>query len=247
MTRREREVLYAELFKTCGREGFVTAARRLCRTDLYFLLTVILGRKDMQRDWLFDRCMEVQDSPDGHLDLWAREHYKSSIITFGKTIQDILADPEITVGLFSFTRPIAKAFLRQIMREFEGNDTLKELFPDILWEQPRKEAPKWSEDDGIIVRRAGNPKEATIEAWGLVDGQPTSKHYGLVVRRRGHPRIRDLPGHDRQGHRSLGALAVAGQRRRPGADHRHPLPLERHLPDHDPARLGHPAHPPGHQ
>ncbi|MBI4961359.1 MAG: hypothetical protein HY915_17970 [Desulfovibrio sp.] len=181
MNRLEREALYAELFKTCGREGFTTAARRLCRTDLYFLLTVILGRKDMQRDWLHDRCIEVQDEPDGRLDLWAREHYKSTIITFGKTIQDVLANPEITVGLFSFTRPIAKAFLRQIMREFEGHETLKELFPDILWEHPRKQAPKWSEDDGIIVRRQGNPKEATIEAWGLVDGQPTSKHYGLVV------------------------------------------------------------------
>ena len=116
MTRLEREGLYRELFKTCGREGFREAARRLCLTDLYFLLTVILGRKDLERDWLYERCREVQESPDGHLDLWAREHYKSTIITFGKTIQDVLADPEMTVGLFSFTRPIAKAFRRRRSR-----------------------------------------------------------------------------------------------------------------------------------
>ena len=181
MNRTQREALYAELFKTCGRDGFLEAARRLCLHDLYFLLTKILCRADMERDWLHDRCLEVQASPDGHLDLWAREHYKSTIITFGKTVQDILADPEITVGVFSFSRPIAKAFLRQIKRELESNDTLKELFPDVLWENPQKESPKWSEDEGIIVRRKGNPKEATVEAWGLVDGQPTSKHYGLVV------------------------------------------------------------------
>ena len=181
MTRNEREALYAKLFASCGREGFRGAARRLCSGDLYFLLAKILGRKDLERDWLFERCAEVQASPDGHLDLWAREHYKSTIITFGKTIQDILVNPEITVGIFSFNRPIAKAFLRQIKREFEGNETLRELFPDVLWANPGREAPKWSEDEGIIVRRKGNPKEATVEAWGLVDGQPTSKHYSLVV------------------------------------------------------------------
>ena len=107
--------------------------------------------------------------------------HNSTIITFGLTIQNILANPELTVGIFSHTRPIAKGFLRQIMREFEGNDTLKAMFPGVLFQHPRKESPKWSEDDGIIVKRKGNPKESTVEAWGLVDGQPTSKHYALMV------------------------------------------------------------------
>lgn len=142
---------------------------------------VILSRKDANRDWIFARCREVQAAPDGYLDLWSREHYKSTAITFGKTIQDILCDPELTVGIFSYSRPIAKAFLRQIMNEFEANQRLRALFPDILWEFPRKNAPKWSEDDGIVVKRLGNPKESSVEAWGLVDGQPTSKHYGLMV------------------------------------------------------------------
>lgn len=130
---------------------------------------------------MFERCVEVQSAPDDHLDLWAREHYKSTVITFAKTIQDILCDPEVTTGIFSHTRPIAKGFLRQIKQEFEGNEHLKEVFPDILWSNPRKEAPKWSEDDGIVVKRSSNPKESTVEAWGLVDGQPTSKHFALLV------------------------------------------------------------------
>lgn len=123
----------------------------------------------------------MQAAPNGYLDLWAREHYKSTIITYALTIQDILNDPDVTIGIFSHTRPIAKGFLRQIKREFEANEFLKGLFPDILWDNPSKDAPKWSEDDGLVVIRKSNPKESTVEAWGIVDGQPTSKHFARLV------------------------------------------------------------------
>jgi phage terminase large subunit-like protein len=169
---------YKALLTAAKREERVReVTRRLAQGDLFFLLVNILNRADIDRDWLFARCREVQADPDGFLDLWAREHYKSTIITYALSIQDILNDPEVTIGIHSHTRPIAKGFLRQIKYELETNTKLKELFPDILWENPRKEAPKWNEDDGIVLKRKSNPKEATVEATGLVDGQPTSKHY----------------------------------------------------------------------
>lgn len=151
--------------------------RQLCLEDLYFLLFIGCKRNDYNRDWPFDRCREVEAAPNGFLDLWAREHLKSSTITFGKSIQDILNDPEITIGIFSHTRPIAKGFLTQIKREFETNEFLKWLFPDVLYQNPKTESPKWSLDNGIVIKRNQNPKEATVEAWGLVDGQPTGKHF----------------------------------------------------------------------
>jgi phage terminase large subunit-like protein len=155
--------------------------RELCQKDLFYLLVRVCGRVDMLHPWVFARVREVEADPNGRVDLWARGHGKSSTITFGKTIQDILNDPEITFGIFSHTRPIAKAFLRQIMREFEGNKVLHKAFPDILWGMDTRQSPKWSEDDGLIVRRKSNPPEATIEAWGLVDGQPTSKHFKVLL------------------------------------------------------------------
>lgn len=151
------------------------------RNDLFFLLTQIIGRDDMLHPWIYARCREVQAEPNGCLDLWAREHYKSTIITFGLTIQDILNNPEGTFCIFSHTRPQAKGFLRQIKQEFEGNVNLKMYYPDVLWDSPKTNAPKWSEDDGLIVRRKGNPKEPTLSAYGLIDGMPTGMHFGTRI------------------------------------------------------------------
>lgn len=170
---------------------FERTQRWLSRNDLFYLLLVSLNRPDINEDWLFDRCREVQADPNGCLDLWAREHYKSTIITFGLSIQDILAshgdEPEpryggreVTIGIFSHTKGIATGFLEQIKNEFETNTVLQKLFPDVLFERPKSQAPSWSKSEGITVKRVSNPKESTVEAWGLVDGQPTSKHFFIL-------------------------------------------------------------------
>lgn len=155
--------------------------KALALEDRFFLLVQLCGRKDMLHPWLYERCREVEQDPDGYLELWPREHYKSTVVTFGGIIQEILRDPEITIGIFSHTAPIAKSFLNQIRNELQANEKLKQLFPEILYENPRSQSPVWSLDKGIVVKRKTNPKEATVEASGLVDGQPTSKHFRLMV------------------------------------------------------------------
>lgn len=148
--------------------------------DRFYLLTHILGRHDALHPWLFDRCREVELEPDYFLDLWAREHFKSTIITYAGVVQEILNDPEITIGIFSHTKSIATKFVAQIKREFEANHDLRTLYPTICWLKPHSEAPVWS-TEAFTVRRQGNPKEATVEGHGLVEGQPTSRHFLLRV------------------------------------------------------------------
>lgn len=172
---------YLQMYREIIADDNVANERLLCQQDLFFLLTFGCKRGDCRKEWIYQRIREVENNPDGYLDLWAREHYKSTVITFGATIQYILNNPDNTIGIFSHTRPIAKSFLSQIKRELETNIYLKRLFPEILYKDPAKESPKWSLDDGIIVKRKANPKESTVEAWGLVDGQPVSKHFNLMV------------------------------------------------------------------
>ncbi|HEC61377.1 MAG TPA: hypothetical protein ENI27_03895 [bacterium] len=178
MTRIETNVDYDRLLSTAGgAEERQVIFKELAHTDLFFLLTRVLHRRDADNDWVFDRAREYQAAPDEYLDLWWREGYKSSIITFAGIIQGLMNDAERTYGIFSFTRPVAKSFLRQIKVELETNKALVEIASDVFWQDPKKEAPKWSENDGLVVRRKGNPKEASIEAWGLVDGQPAGPHF----------------------------------------------------------------------
>ena len=155
--------------------------RTLGQLDRYYLGVFLCNRHDMLHPWIYDRCREVESDKDRRLDLWARFHYKSSIITFLGTIQEILCNPNITIGLLSFSARQAKPFLRQVMQELEANEKLYSLYPDILWEKPRQQAPQWAENEGICVRRSANPKEQTVEAHGLVDGQPTGRHFDLII------------------------------------------------------------------
>lgn len=174
---------YYEGLALCGADPVLIdqAFAELGRHDRFFLLTHLLHRADAVHPWLYARCREVEADTDDHLDLWARDHYKSTIITFTGSIQEILRNPEITIGIFSHTRPIAKKFMNQIKTEFEQNADLKRIYPDVLYAHPSRESPSWSLDAGIVVKRKSNPKEKTVEAWGLVDGQPTGSHFGLGV------------------------------------------------------------------
>ncbi|MCP5018421.1 MAG: hypothetical protein GY938_24555 [Ketobacter sp.] len=151
--------------------------------DRYFLLTAILHRKDALHPWLFDRCREVEADPDGYLDLWARYHYKSTIITYAGTIQDIICDPDMTQCIFSVSQHGANKFLTQIKETLERNQLLKHLYADVLYQNPRKESPRWSVGKGIVVRRSAHntKKEATVEAFGLVEGLPAGPHFEKLL------------------------------------------------------------------
>jgi predicted phage terminase large subunit-like protein len=127
------------------------------------------------------RCIQV-DREDG-LYLTGRSMvttHNSLVITVALTIFDIINNPEITIGIFSHTKPMAKSFLRVIKREFETNVELRGCFHDILFYNV-EDSPKWSEDQGITVIRKGNPPEATVEAHGLVDGAPTGRHFDIRI------------------------------------------------------------------
>lgn len=187
----EQAIFYEEALVSAaykGAEYYDSTVRELLLSDLWFMMTFGLNRSDMvQRpeidpQFLYERCWDIQEEPDGYLDLWARDHYKSTIITFGKTIQDILTDQEDTFGIFSVTVDLAQDFVKMIKQEFEENNELKRLFPNILYSDPKKQSPAWGLKAGLRVKRQSNRREETVEAHGLMGGSlPAGKHFGKLI------------------------------------------------------------------
>lgn len=176
--------VYKDIEEEFSRAGlYEDFLRNMCLADRFFLLLVALNCPPANHPWIYSRMREVQKDPDDHLDLWPRSHFKSTSITFAGTIQEILRNPDITICIFSHSKQLSKNFLDQIKTVFEGNALLLSLFPDILFDNPKRDAPRWSIDKGITVKRSpgNNKKEPTLMASGVVDGQPTGAHFELRV------------------------------------------------------------------
>ena len=185
--KRDYNDFWALFYDTESLERRLDILRDQFASDLFFMVFYGLGRWDIndwgkQTQWIVDVCQEIESGPQTDtLDLWARGHYKSTIITQGRTLQELLTQENLSVGIFSHTRPIAKSFMLPIKTAFESSILLKASFRDVLWADPRRQAPAWSMDDGLVLMRESTSNTNSLEAWGLIDGMPTGKHFGLRV------------------------------------------------------------------
>lgn len=182
---------------------WIAFRRAMCQNDVYYLL-VIEGGYDFMfsletddeiiyRPWIFSRCLEVQGSPDFNIDIWARGHCKSTIITIGMTAQAILKNPDIAIAIFSYSSPSAQAFVSQV-RSLLERPNIKELFPDVIPENPSSGKYKksvggktqnvrftWTNTEFTVKRKDTTRKEPTLSGWGLIGSMPTGKHFDILV------------------------------------------------------------------
>lgn len=152
--------------------------RQLARDDLFWLIAFILKIPNCNHPFIVHACRDADRGPLSHtIEMYAREHFKSSIFTIAEPIKRLLLNPEERICIFSYTERAARGFLRAVKLTLEGSLFLKVLFPEILYEDPCTQAPKWGETEGIYIKRQTAAKEASLEAYGLVEGMPTGKHY----------------------------------------------------------------------
>ena len=171
----------AEIYMRVWKSNDKDVIRDFILNDRFFLLTQVLNVTIAWHPWVLERCREVEADPDEHLDLWSRGHFKSTIITFAGTIQEILRNQEICICILSYKAGAADAFSGQIKNAFETNEILIRCFPDILWsERTDHRGDVWSVSD-FCVKRKSAKKESTLATSGLISGMRTGGHYDLLI------------------------------------------------------------------
>ena len=155
----------------------IPTLRYLIKNDLWFILHFILKMPNVNHPFVVNNCWEVETGPSSKtLDVWAREHIKSHTITIAETIQYVLKYPERSNGIFCYVKGLSEKFLFSIKETLTNNEILLQSFPDILYKDPEREAPIWSIEKGIVVKRKNNPPWPSVGAYGLIEGMPTGIH-----------------------------------------------------------------------
>ena len=164
------------------------ALRKRATTDLYWLCENVLnyGTRIPMRESTHLLLCRFAEKRTGHPALDAahyrkiempRETGKTTLITQGYVIQRICANPDISILLANEKEQTAKDFLSAIKFEWESNELLRALFPEIV--PPDFNDTTWSASR-IIVRRTTGRKEPTVSVIG-VGGTVTGLHFDLII------------------------------------------------------------------
>jgi predicted phage terminase large subunit-like protein len=159
--------------------------RFLAITDLYSLSKVLLNHeRPAEQNFLTDGfhrplCDFVQTTPYAiNLYLIQRGGLKTSLLTVARNVQRILKNPQIRILIASNKADNADAMLAEIKNHLL-NPLLLWLFPDVLWQDPARQAEKWT-TSAITVKVKRRAGASTVEAIGM-EGEITSKHYEHIT------------------------------------------------------------------
>jgi hypothetical protein len=167
-------------------ERFLSLVRDLGTCSLWFFLKLIAGyagpynelddglHLEMCNFRQSDYCM----APGAHGAAFVpRGFFKSTIMDHGAIAWELTRDPNLTVLLVNAVIDNAMDFKRNIMRTFDSNALVKELFPACA---QRSNAPLWNEKIMVMPNRTRYRTEANVTAIGAT-GAGEGKHYDLLM------------------------------------------------------------------
>ncbi len=180
-----------------------------CKWDLFYLCREVLHYELMEKAVHGDLCKYAESLYPAHPGNWQgpaeksgaemedqfkqgnssmlllmpRGTFKSSVITVGFTLQQLLHDPNIRILIDSETVTKSGAFLTEIKGHLEKNPDYREVFHfihGIFPNEGRKKELLWTNKQIITACRNKPLKEPTISCAGI-DVTTTGMHYDLII------------------------------------------------------------------
>ncbi len=158
-----------------SKDPHVAALKKGCERDLGFLCKTML-KMDAWDTLHDDMARFLAESGPEKMILVPRGHLKSSIVTVGFAIQQLLINPDIRILITNAVWNRSRQFLRQISDYLTFNSPLKHIYGE--FRVPEK---TWTRDEITIAqRKSPTVKEATISTAGL-ETALTGGHYDLII------------------------------------------------------------------
>jgi hypothetical protein len=185
-------VAFANRLLTLPPEQQIQEYSKIILSDLWFIVYFVMGIPiaNDRRGFVVEKCKEVENDFAGGRkafipteDIWGRYHFKSTIITIAETAQFHLKHPNECSCIFSYKKPAAEKFLDSVRCIYEL-PFMVAVFSDLLYGDratSKSQAPSWSLQNGITLKRNSTRKEKTVEASGLVEGMVTGSHYERMI------------------------------------------------------------------
>ena len=133
------------------------------------------GCHDEMADWLEKKMSEPAETKRIIFMLVPRGHLKTSIITIGKSIQEMLKNPDIRILLVNSVWDNARSFLSEIAAYLTNKSFLPALFG------PFQKGEKGFNQDAITIWQRQRPNKTPTISTAGVDSAKASQHYDFIV------------------------------------------------------------------
>lgn len=172
---------------------FVRQFKLVCEGSLFAFLDGVMNYWFLEAplhkpvcDWL------TKMPPFRKMLMMPRNHGKSTIVGRGIPLHALIQPKDTNIYfpgepgthlrlvMAGETEERAKEHMRVVKAALENNVLLRALWPHVCWDNPRRQAPTWS-DTSIIVPRDVEYPEATIRAIG-VGGAITGAHPNMLIK-----------------------------------------------------------------
>jgi predicted phage terminase large subunit-like protein len=161
----------------------IPIARQVLENNLYkfnkFVLKVEEGKDKVPlAPFHQELCTFVETNKHKKkLVLVPRGHLKSTLVTVGYSLQQLLKDPSRRILIANATYNLACNFLTDIKRQLKFNDKIH-----LLWGDLSRNPERWSSNEIALATAKGmhGKKEPNITAMGL-ESNLTSQHYDVII------------------------------------------------------------------